>query len=83
MKKTKFQIILGCLATIFIVFLLNFVFLGIEFASSLMTPNSLETLNSLAKIKEVLTFFNQLAILILIMPLMDFFKYLYQKNKED
>ena len=78
MTKNKLQTILYCLAIIYIVILLKLLFAILAlFPSNAYSSDTINTINIIANGTI------HISMLIMIFPLMDFFKLLYQKNKED
>lgn len=83
MNDKDFNKLIRCLGIVYLCIMCGIIFSGLVFISVIFNnqlENSLQYLNT---ISTILNFIVYICIFNLLMPLMNFFKHLYQKNKED
>ena len=83
MNDKDFNKLIRCLEIIYLCIMCGIIFSGLVFISVLFNNELEHTMQYLNTISTILNFIIYICIFNLLMPLMNFFKHLYQKNKED
>ena len=83
MDKKKFKKIIACLGGIFLCLLLSIIFIGLCLLSKLFYPDYTQLIIIINWFTLIINIIIIFCLLIMLLPLINFFEHLYQKNKED